>query len=177
MNPDAGYALLPRLWIGHAITSKVVTGPGITPRSWIYSYSPHNGTWAENCAGSTCAASVWTDVTDSTARRVRSYFSNKWDQTENKLLKEETYNGAGALLSTVEYTYATTSSNAANPFPWPLNVGVSAGYNLNDEAGLRWTPLKKRTLTQNGVRFVHEVTTFDAWSRPVDINKSSVPVP
>lgn len=175
MNPDAGYALIPRLWIGHAIASKVVTGPGVTPHGWTYNYSPHNGTWGENCVGNTCAASVWTDVTDSEAKRIRNYFSNRWDQTENKLLKVETYNGDGTLLSTQEYAYATTPSNAANPFPWPLKVGVLAGYNLNDEVVLRWTPMRRQTLTQDGVRFIHEVTAFDAWSRPVSVTKSSAP--
>ena len=177
MNPDAGYALIPRLWIGHAITSKVVSGPGLAPHGWSYTYSPHNGTWAENCAGNTCAASVWTDVSDSAGKRVRSYFSNKWDQTENKLLREETYNAADTLLRTVEYTYATTPSNAANPYPWPLKVGTFAGYNVNGEVSLRWTPLLTQTVTQDGRRFVHAVNGFDGWSRAVTVTKSSAPVP
>lgn len=177
MNPDAGYALIPRLWIGHAITSKVVSGPGTPPRAWTYTYSPHNGAWAENCAGNTCTASVWTDVVDSMGKRERSYFSNRWDQTENKLIKEETYNGAGALLRTVEYTYATTPVNVANPYPWPQKVGTFAGYNINEEVALRWTPLLTRSVGQDGRRFVHAVNAFDAWSRPISVTKSSAPSP
>lgn len=177
MNPDAGYALIPRLWIGHAITSKVVSGPGLATRVWLYTYSPHNGTWAENCAGNTCVASVWTEVAETGGKRVRSYFSNKWDQTENKLLREETYNAADSLLSTVEYTYATTPSNAANPYPWPLKLGTFAGYNLNGEVSLRWTPLLTRTVTQDGRRFVHAVNGFDGWSRAISLTESSTPLP
>ena len=177
MNPDAGYALIPRLWIGQAITSKVVSGPGVTPHGWTYSYSSHNGTWAENCTGNSCAASVWTDVEDSMARRVRSYFSNKWGQTENKILKEETYDGVGALMSTVEYAYATTPSNAANPFPWPLRIGASLDYNVNEEVSLRWTPLLRRTVTQDGIRFIHSVNSYDQYARPTSVTKSSAPAP
>lgn len=177
MNPDAGYALIPRLWTGHAISSKTVRGPGLTPQAWVYTYSPHNGTWAENCVGNTCASTVWTEVEDVTGRHVRSYFSNKWDQTENKLVREETKDAAGVLLKTVEYTYATTPSNAANPFPWPLKVGNFSGYNLNDETGLRWTPMATRTVTQDGQRFSHTVNGFDSWARPTSITKSSAPTP
>jgi hypothetical protein len=171
-DPDAGYALYPKLWIGYALTTKTVTGPGLATLLWKYSYSPHFASWAEDCG--TCTTTVWTDVENPLHEHTRSYFSNKWDQLENKLVKEEVFSPQGGLpISSVTYTYATASSAGSNPYPWPLRLSTFSGYNVNEEANIRWTPVKTRVTSQKGESFTYSVSAYDAWARPKTVVKSS----
>lgn len=172
--PDPGYALLAKAWLSYAMTTKTVTGPGLPTMTWNYSYSPHNANWLEDCPNNSCPAEVWTDVVDPHGDKVRSTFSNRWDQTENKLLREDTYDN-GQLLSTATYTYATTPSNGTNPYPWPLFVAGFTNYNANWEADQRWTPVKRRVVTQQGTTYTWQANAFDAFANPVDVTRSSTP--
>ncbi|WP_189644710.1 RHS repeat-associated core domain-containing protein [Luteimonas gilva] len=171
---DPGFSRIPKLWIGYALTTKTVSGPGLPTQTWNYAYSPHNASWQNDCPTPTsCASTVWTQVTEPGGERTVSVFSNRWDQTENKLVREETYATNNALLRAVDYTYATTPSNAANPYPWPLKIGTFSDPTGNDEVNLRWTPVKRKTITQQGVSFVWEANTYDNWAKPLSVSRSS----
>ncbi|HJR74175.1 MAG TPA: RHS repeat-associated core domain-containing protein [Luteimonas sp.] len=171
---DPGFSLVPKLWIGYSLTTKTVSGAGLPTQSWNYAYSPHNGSWQNDCPTPTsCTSTVWTQVTEPGGDRTVSHFSNRWDQTENKLVKEETFAAGGTLLRTVDYAYATTPSNAPNPYPWPLSIATFADPLGNNQVNLRWTPLKRRTTTQDGVSFVWEANSYDSWARSTDVSRSS----
>jgi hypothetical protein len=174
MNPDAGYALVPMLWIGRAITSKVVTGPGLSPMRWAYSYSEHNGSWSMDCTAG-CPSTVWTDVVEPDGVRTRSYFSNKWDQTENKSVLTEIFNEEGRKVQWSTTTYATANPQATNPYPWPLRIGTFSGWNVNEEVNLRWTPASEVAVHQDGMVFRRRTTRWDEWARPTTIVRESTP--
>ena len=182
-----------RLWTGYALTSKVVSGPGLGTMTWSYGYSAHNGCWdpavatylatsTAICNGSS-PTTVWTDRTDPDGTRLRSTFSNKYDQTENKLVSEQEYSSGGSLMRTTAYTYATTPSTGTNPFAFPLKPGLTFSVNANFESEGRWTPVSKKQTTQQGRTFTWEVATgcsgytlcFDQFARPTKVVKSSAP--
>ncbi|UNK49278.1 RHS repeat protein [Lysobacter sp. S4-A87] len=169
---ETEYAANPKLYTGLALTTKFVSGPGLPDQQWTYTYSPPNGSYAEDCA-SGCASQVWTDVVDPGSERVRSYFSNRPDQTENKLVREESYSASGVLKRSIDYTYATAQWNGANPFPWPLMIGWTGENRNNFEADGRWTPITSTTITQDGATFSQNNTSFDGFARAIDTVRSS----
>lgn len=192
-NPEAGSAMSPRIWVGYALQSKVVSGPGLSTGTWSYIYGPHNGCWdpaymTVGTIGSTACTSaspttVWADRIDPDGTRLRSTYSNRWDQTENKLLKEEVYSAGGSLLRSTQYSYATAVSSGANPYAWPIWVGTTFGSNENYQSSRRWAPTSRVQVDQQGRQFVWQVASdcspyalcFDQLSRPTKVTKSSSP--
>jgi hypothetical protein len=190
---DVSSAQIARLWTGYALIDKTVSGPGLASRIWSYSYSTHNGCWDPavslylSTSNAVCETSspttVWTDRVDPDGARLRSTFSNRFDQTENKLLSEQQYSASGALLRTTTYTYAITPSTGANPFAFPLKPGLTFNSNVNFESEGRWTPVLKKQTTQQGLTFTWEVDTgcngysrcFDGFARPTKTIESSAP--
>lgn len=169
---EGSFAMNPKLYIGIALTSKSVSGPGIPTQQWTYTYSSPNGSYSDECP-SGCTSQVWTDVVDPASERVRTYYSNRLDQTENKLLREESYSASGVLKRSIEHTYATANWNGANPFPWPLMVGWTGENKNNFQADGRWTPIVSTTITQDGVTFSQNNTAFDGFARAIDTTRSS----
>lgn len=167
-----GYPQNPRLYISHAITSRSISGPGTSAQSWTYSYSSPNQSWEEQCA-SGCVDTVWSEVVNPLGEKTRSYFSNRFDQTENKLVKEETYSAAGTLLRSTQQSYATAPANGANPYPWPLIIGDTFEYSGNPLLSTRWTPLSSISISEGGASYVRTNTEFDAWARPTRAVKGS----
>lgn len=190
---EVSSATIPRIWTGFALTSKVVSGPAITSQTWSYSYSAHNGCWdpavttylstsTAVCNG-TSPTTVWTDRTSPDGDRLRSTFSNRYDQSENKLISEQVYSSTGALMNTTTYTYAVTPSTGGNPFAFPLKPGLTFSVNANFESEGRWTPISKKQITQQGRTFSWEVATdcspytlcFDHFARPTKVVKTNSP--
>ncbi len=93
---DSGYLMYTKEWYAYALTSRTLSGPGMAPATWQYTYAPSASSWYSNCpTPASCASTTWTDVTDPDGNRRRSYFSTKFDETENKLLREEDYSSTG----------------------------------------------------------------------------------
>lgn len=173
-DPSVLFAYLPKDSWTYALLKKTVSGPGITTATWNYSYSPGYASWASDCAGG-CTSSVWTDVTDPDGTRHRSIFSNKYGETENLLLRQETYAaGAGAPMYAVDYIYATFPwTSTSNPYPWPAVIGYDETPRSNTAISGRWTPILSATVTQDGVTFNSAVNSYDAYARPLSVHKWS----
>jgi hypothetical protein len=92
------------------MVSEVLSGAGMPPQTWSYSYSPANVSWNDDaCATSgTCVTAVYTDVTDPNGNDTRYTYSNRFDATEGQLLRTDTYSGAygGTLARSEVNTYA-----------------------------------------------------------------------
>lgn len=76
-----------------ALQSRQLSGAGLAPMTWNYSYSPSNESWSQNCSGG-CPASAWTTVSYPDGHAERSTFSNRYDWTESQLISEEVFDGA-----------------------------------------------------------------------------------
>ncbi|MDM4766036.1 RHS repeat-associated core domain-containing protein [Pelomonas sp. SE-A7] len=173
-RPETGYALYPREWYAWALDKRTITGSGLSSMSWTYAYAPPVSSWYQDCSTpSSCASTVWTEVTNPQGHRHRSTFSNKFDETENKLLREEIYSDTGQLLRSIDHGYATVAAGAPNPFPWPLWVGDDKQTRVNPLTRGRWTPSKQTVTTQDGVTFTRTVNAFDSYARPTSVTRAS----
>lgn len=189
-QPEMGYAKYPREWYAFAVVSRSVSGPGIATATWSYVYAPPVSSWLQDCPTPTsCASTVWTDVTSPDGGRRRSIFSSKYDETENKLLREEDYAPSGQLLRAKDYAYATVSMAnwTNNPYPWPVSVGNDQQTRQNPQTSGQWAPVRRAVITQQGRSFGWEVPftcggsgvapCFDAYARPAKVVKSSASSP
>ncbi|HLO95775.1 MAG TPA: hypothetical protein VK195_15795, partial [Burkholderiaceae bacterium] len=172
-TPDTGFAVYPREWYGWALHQKTVTGPGLPTMSWTYAYSPPVSSWYADCATSTsCPSTAWTDVTNPQGNRHRTIFSNKFDETENAVLRDEEYSAAGSLLRAVDHAYATVAAGAANPYPWPAHVGNDKRNRVNPQTIGQWRPERQSVIAQDGVNFTRTVNAFDAYARATDVTRA-----
>jgi hypothetical protein len=178
-----GHAMFPPTYIKYALTQRSFTGPGLATQTWSYAYSAPYASYSNTCSGG-CTAEVWSDVTDPEGTRQRSVFSNRYDETENQLLREETYNASNVLMRKVTHQYATfPAMSATTPYPWPKFIGEDMQMRTNKARSERWAPAKKHQTEQQGRLFTWEVDAtcgtgssslcFDALARPTKVTKSS----
>ncbi len=177
------HVLYPPTYVKYALTQRSFTGPGLVTQSWTYAYSTPNASYSKDC-GSGCTTEVWSDVTDPEGTRQRSVFSNRYDGTENVLLREETYNASNTLMRKVSHEYAVFPAYAtSSPFPWPAQVGDDLQLRTNKARSERWAPATKHQTDQQGRLFTWDVANtcgsggaslcFDALARPTKVTKSS----
>lgn len=169
-EPGTGYALLPAGWAAYAITSRSISGPGIHSQTWAYSYSASHASWSNECS-SGCVAEVWTDVLSPIGVRQRSIFSNRYDETENQLLREEIYGVNGEVMRQIIYGYA--SLNSTNTWPWPSALGDDLQTRSNWQRNTRWVPLRSTTIHQGGTTFNSFVNSYDRFSNPASVRRWS----
>ena len=184
-TPASGFMKFPNEWFAFAVTRRTISGPGIAPASWTYTYAPPTSSWLQDCPTPTsCASTVWTDVTSPDGSRRRSLFSNKFDETENKLLREEDYSATNQLLRAKDYAYATVANGGSNPYPWPVQVGNDQQTRQNPQTVAQWAPVRQTVITQQGRTFTWQVpfscgsgtsACFDLYAHPTKIIKSSAP--
>lgn len=189
-DPDGdgnAFTMLPVDWFSYALTQRTLSGPGIATQTWAYAYSPANASWSQDCA-SGCTTEVWADVTAPDGVRQRSVFSNRFGETENLLLREETYDSANALKRVVRHGYATYPAfSGSTPYAWPQFVGGDLQERTNKARSERWTPASFRQVEQDGRKFTWQVVAtcgsngttlcFDQFARPTKVTKSSAPSP
>lgn len=174
---DISFVDIPRDTWSYAITSKVVSGPGLVPSVWSYSYSPGNSSWEADCAAG-CTSTVWTEETHPDGTRRRTTFSNKYGETENLKLKEEFFaNSATSAMRVVDYTYAISPMIESNsPYPW-RSVGQDQSFRTNTRISERWTPVQSIRIRQDGMEFSSVVNAYDRFARPLSVSKASSVIP
>lgn len=183
---DSGFPRYPSEWFAFAVTSRTLSGPGLTTAVWNYTYSPANSSWLHNCPTPTsCTSEVWTDVTRPDGSRRRSIFSNKFDETENKLKREEDYTASSVLLRAKDYAYATVAAGASNPYPWPVQIGNDYQTNTNVQATRQWAPVRDTAIAQQGKSFIWQVPftcgsggtspCFNEFAQPTKVKKVTSP--
>lgn len=173
---NSGYLLYPKDWYSFALVSRSISGPGFATATWTYTYAPPVSSFYENCATSTsCVSTTWTDVTSPDGGRRRSIFSTRFDETENKLLREEEYSSSSQLLRATDYAYATAKAGQTNPYPWPVSVGNDQRTRVNWQTSGQWAPVRQTITTQQGRTFTNTINSFDVYARPTNVTKSTTP--
>lgn len=152
-----------------AMDQKKISGPGVTEQTWSYKYSPANQSWTKDC-GSGCATNVWTEVTDPTGKAVRYTSSNRYDVSEGRLLRKDYFAGAAgsSAMRTEEYAYANAAAG-----PWPSRMGAVRQPNVNKDQLEQLAPVVTSTVTQDGATFNTRSLTFDAFARPLVVDRWS----
>jgi YD repeat-containing protein len=166
------YSELPQVYYQLSITGKTVSGAGVPTQTWTYNYSPANQSWSDDaCASnSSCPASVYTDVIDPAGRNVRYTFSNRFDASEGQLLRTDYYTGDAnsAVLRSETNVYAEPSSG-----PWPSSMVIDLQDRDNQARTTKLSPLKQRTITQEGDTYTWQALAFDSYARATDVKRFS----
>jgi YD repeat-containing protein len=172
LNGTAPSALYPEWYVQPAITSEVLSGPGMPAQSWSYSYSPANQSWStDTCATSgTCVSTVYTDVVVPEGNDTRYTFSNRFDATEGQLKQTDYYSGAagGTLLRSEVNTYANPTGG-----PWPTAYGADMLYRDNQAQVTELSPMSQRVTTQSGDTYTWKAAEFNAYAQPTDVKRHS----
>jgi YD repeat-containing protein len=156
---------IPHAYVSSAISQKTYTGAGVS-QTWTFTYSPANASWNTECTGG-CANTVWTEETDPDNSRVRHTFSNQWGATETLLLQEDTYPAGSPTPVRTEITeYAPAAAG-----PWPARLGDNLQGLMNHDQTETLSPVRKRTLLQDGDAYLWEVApgSFDTFARPLTV--------
>jgi RHS repeat-associated protein len=160
--PDSpGYPYYSQYFDVYGITSKTISGPGLSPLTWTTSYNTFNPGWTQ-CT--TCLNIV--TVTEPEGNQLRYSFGSTYGVNEAMLQKLEVISGGSILRS--------TSTEYETAFTQPI------GFSAQDRGDAKLTqlmkPEKKRIISQQGVDFTWQVpasTDFDKYYRPTKVTKSS----
>ena len=190
---DSEYAREPYVFVGLAVTTKKISGPGLPTAglSWGYAYGTPNHCWdpvgvpTGNYPGLVrCTAMSPTtrtvSVTDPDGVVTRSTFGNRYQLDEGLLLKVESGWDGTTAVRTVAIAYADPE---AAPYA-AFNGGSLRNMGDYDITGF-FRPQRQIVTTQQGRTFTWQVATgcsgvpycFDAYARPTKVIKSSAPTP
>lgn len=162
------YAYRPYVFDVVSLTSRQISGPGLTTRTWRYEYGPPNNSWSQNCAGDICPGTKQVDVIAPDGVRTRHVFSNRFRLLEGKELSTEVFDAAG--ISRRKTSFSFRSDPAGQPYP--AQIGME-GYLRGDQAATKFDPGAGASTRQDGVTFSSSVTAYDPFARPVVTTKSS----
>lgn len=179
------YSVIPQTFDTPSLTSKQISGPGITTENWSYQYSTATGSWLANCPTPASCARTKTVTVTGPSDWQRYTFGTKVFEDEGKMLKSERGGSASSILAVDETTYQTNSAGQL----YPSILGRSPN-GRGDGMSQYVLPEKKRVTTQQGRKFVWEVPStcgpngtagtslcFDSFARPIRVAKSSAPTP
>lgn len=198
-DPTNDVAIFPINWYALSLTSKAISGPGLTPQTWNYSYTsgqsyfyPDGQDEPYKCDSDTCAepqclslACAGTATTTVTAqdRWKRYTFGNSYRFNEGKLQKVEEGVSADAIARTTVTGYELRQVGT----PYPVRIGTSPLGYLGDGFVSEFPrPRVSESVANSGTVFKWEVATgcrapdaycLDDMLRPVKVVRSSSPSP
>ena len=160
VNPTSRY------FYSRSLTSKTLSGPGISPMTWSYNYGAAYGSFAP-CNG--CVNTKSVTITDPLGNVTVNTYGTQFNVDDGMLLSsaEGVVNGVAARTTTNEYR-----SPSAGPYP----AGLGSVTPPADTMSAKFTPLVKRTINQDGIVFTHDGscgTCVDAYAREVAWTASS----
>lgn len=190
-DPNDDAAIYPIAWDSYALTRKRITGPGLSPLEWNYSYGSiiswfygpggdanypictSGDCISPQCVSDACAGTTVAEVQGPDGF-IRYTFGNSYRYNEGKLLKTEIGSVGDGILRVENVTYQWPASGLpyAAQIGYPLHNRVDSAYS---EAYLR--PEKSKTIEQQGASFNRTVEGFDSLARPVQIRSTGVLAP
>ncbi|QDW66081.1 hypothetical protein [Luteimonas granuli] len=198
-DPNDDVNLFTIMYQSFALRSKQVSGPGVTPATWSYTYhSPSSihmypgTTWASPicivgaqcyqppCTDDACAGTSQTTVAGPEGQWERYTFGNSFRYNEGKLLRVETGSGPSDILRTVRHSYDYARAGR----PYPVRFGSSLRVFTDSSSADYIRPLISTVTTQQGRDFFWQVDAvcagnycFDDYVRPTHVTRGSSPSP
>ncbi|MDR6840309.1 RHS repeat-associated core domain-containing protein [Pseudoxanthomonas sacheonensis] len=187
-NGQISYKLqVPNYFDVMSLTSKTLSGPGLSAQTWTYSYpfgsEPLWGTRGANqpypCT--TCASEKTVTVTepDSTSKQYR--YGYLYAANEGRLLGTTTLDAGGVARRVESTEYVSETEAPAQNFYGTYGI-YGFGYGADDPSSVAVRPVKQQTVVQDGVTFTMQVNTgcgggavycFDVYGRPTSLTKSN----
>lgn len=188
-DPNDDVAYYPVAYDSLTLISKQVTGPGLEPMTWQYTYAS-TLSWAAGtgpictsgdcgapkCLSDSCAGTAVTTVTQPNGDWTRHTFGNSYRYNEGKLLRVEHANAANEVLRTESSAYVLAAGGQAFKTP----IGTSPQPRGDGFTSEQLRPQHNKTIVQDGVSFRWQVDAtcqyghcFDEFARPLRVTRSS----
>lgn len=155
----------------YSLYQKSISGGGLTPITWTYTYSP---SWSFDpsytsggACGTPCPTTSTTRIDRNDGTWERIIYGNSYHLNEGQLLARSIGQGS-ATISSANYSYLTTSSGQA----FPDDTGSiirSNPYGYGNPFHYKNRPVHRESVQQQGFTFTRDVTTFDMFARPTRI--------
>jgi hypothetical protein len=158
----------PKAYVANSLYKKTISGPGISAKTWNISYAP-SWSYLSECQG--CATTATTTVSESSGRTTAYVFGNDFSVNSGRMLSKTVSGGGAVIVEQFEYLAAATGQ------PFPDAIGEDTYQLLNNPLLLKNRPMFRRTLIQDGRKFVFQVGEFDQYVYPVLVTKTSSPAP
>jgi RHS repeat-associated protein len=147
-----------------SLYQKKISGPGMSDRTWDYSYAP-SWSFQSQCSNG-CASTSSTSVITNDGVKRRFVYGNDYFLNQGQLLSESVEKN-GLIVSAKTFTYLTTASGQ----PFPDNNGDIAKANgaadlYGNPFRFKNRPLSAVTTLTDGVTFTRTHAAFDLFARP-----------
>jgi YD repeat-containing protein len=161
-------AAFPRNSIGQSLQRKTISGPGMEPQVWSYSFGAGASGW-DTCT--TCPTTKPVIVVNPDGHMTRLIYGIRWRHNEGQLLQQdEGYKADGTALRRTKFRYRGYTAGS----PYPEQFGSSLIWN-GDFLASRHRPQDQRVVEQDGATFTWQVAdstaAFDRFVRPLQIHK------
>ncbi|WP_426212629.1 RHS repeat domain-containing protein [Massilia sp. TWP1-3-3] len=151
---DNDEVLVPMHFQTLALTSKVISGPGLQPMQWTYAYPAPMGSLT-SCVN--CPTSKSISVTDPGNAVTRYTFGIQYGRSEGRIEQVDVdWNGSSALRTT------QTSYRAVGAGPYPVRAGNGALDSGDSYQNSLNTPVDRITTFQQGDTFTWAATGWHA---------------
>lgn len=154
-----------------ALNRKTISGPGLSPLTWDYQYSPLAASLDTGqhiyCSTTPCPETRTVTVAREDGSWNRYTFSQKYGDLEGRMLTEERGNAQG-VARRIDLQYRR------NPDGSYARIGNNPCWACSKEEEVP-KPLQSRITTQDGQSFMYRVDQFDAYARPTQVTRSSSP--
>lgn len=180
-NNQYEYLQIPNYSDNFTLTKKTITGPGLAPMVWSYTY----GTGAADSYEADCVFGI-DELCPATKQQVVTGPDGSWERyeygimyglNEGQLLKKEAGTGPAGILQTEIYNYLADSVASSQNFPNMVGADPRSFTDILSSAKLR--PMVTRTIQRQGIDFNWGVNAcsgkycFDVFSNPTSVTKSS----
>jgi len=161
-------AAFPRNSIGQSLQRKTISGPGMEPQVWSYSFGAGASGW-DTCT--TCPTTKPVIVVNPDGHMTRLIYGIRWRHNEGQLLQQdEGYKADGTALRRTKFRYRGYTAGS----PYPEQFGSSLIWN-GDFLASRHRPQDQRIVEQDGATFTWQVAdstaAFDRFVRPLQVHK------
>lgn len=184
-GPNENYPLIFDFFDNFTLTSKQITGAGLTPQNWSYSYSentsgyveasvPYQGTLETYIPQSATAYSPPKIVTVTDPTEITKYsFGVNYGVDEGRLLATEVDTLGGTVMKTVTSTYLSDSTISSQAFP--SNAGQSVQSIAKNPMVGRLRPETAVVTVQvpEGDTYTRQTNGFDVFAHPTDVVRSN----
>lgn len=165
------------------LADKTITGPGLSPLQWTYTYQPNIGFFrypgqietypvcpygdtvacqAPPCTAEACATWTLTTVQEPGGVWSRYHYGNTYRYNEGKLLKVEQGGSENNILRTASYRYDNVGSGQA----YPVRYGTSLKLYGEGWESEYQRPRVETGIAQQGIVFSVLDSQFDYFVRP-----------
>lgn len=168
---------VPNFWEQYSLVKKTVSGVGLADKVTQYdyeasaSYKTSEGDFRKPDGTCTyCRKTKLVAVTHPDGTISKYKYGVVYEIDEGDLLEQQEFSAEGALLRTTKYTYMDFERMLGQPYAKYLGHSFVEPRTYKS---VRFLPVVKTEVQQDGVSFVSTVNNFDLFARPIDTTKSS----